>query len=185
MMTGLTRASLRRCSTTVSVTPKRAAISAAVHAALDQRKESSNSSAGCICSRTAFSTRLISVGFASASMTWQMNGKVGCDGAVPRQQGKRRQPSLSRDNGEFALLAGANHKRLQQSVRGNRCREFRDALVGGGLADIAVPRGELVQGDMGDGISHSKSLLLWFGGFRLRVPAAPALARREASADGS
>jgi hypothetical protein len=41
----------------------------------------------------------------------------------------------------------ADYERLQQAVRGDRCGQFVNALVGLGLADIALPGEKLVESD--------------------------------------
>jgi hypothetical protein len=69
-------------------------------------------------------------------------------------QGQQAPPSG--DYGIFTAPFLTHDERLQQAERRDGSRQFVDAFVGIGLAHIALPRDQFVQGDA-DGISHDRS----------------------------
>jgi hypothetical protein len=66
-----------------------------------------------------------------------------------REGFQSEKPPASGDDGVFAALVFPHNKRLKQAMRGDGRGQLVDAFIGIGLADVALPCEQLVQGDGG------------------------------------
>jgi CHAT domain-containing protein len=119
------------------------------HAAVDQRLECIVLVRGVHCFALhvfgkADFRRICFVGYDRAG-----DGMVRLNRASLRERLQRMAPPAPGDDGVFAALILPDDERLQETVRRDGCGHLGDVLVGIGLADIAVPGEELVQGDCG------------------------------------
>ena len=72
---------------------------------------------------------------------------------------ERQEPATPGNDGVFSALVLTHDEGLQKAVRIDGCGQFVDALVEIGLADIALPGENLVEGDV---VVSVMMMPLWF-----------------------
>ncbi len=135
--------SLSRCSTCRAVLPKRSAICSGVWPASASLAKASNSSAGCIASRTVLSARLISR--ASCSLA-DLAGHGVIGGQLPfRLQGfQRLQAAAAVDDAVDAVFAGGDDQVVQDAVGEDRGFQLLRRSLGDGSPGVLRRLFELV-----------------------------------------